>query len=1120
MILLSVICGIGLLAGFLAQALPARGGPASGALPADRAAMYRSLLVNSLRTEPYAVAPREDVVMAQLRVELGPDASMDELRAAADEYYAEFHRRNNKVSRPNALAQVGRMKAREMAQSATARQGSEEEEVSALTGQPNVLTVMMNFTGQETYTTEDAVLFAGACLTDTTVYSPTFEVVIDGPRFNEIPDPAGVDNWLPWIPPDSPTGGYSQEYYEQFMFSTTGYTDILRPELENPWDGGQGFDFSGVTFKNYYLEQSRGVYDPQGAVIEVDSPHAESFYGAESCAGGFNAYNGDVSRVASHAGDLINSQYPGASTGENPDFNWADWDIEDVADFDNDGNFNEPDGYVDHFFLIEAGLGEHNGGGEILEFALWGHSSDVNPGLPGAGPEGNQIGGYQVLTDTNHPLGGIWILNYTVSDEGSGLGILVHEYGHDIGLPDNYGTDGTGPNPGLWDVMASGSWNGELAGMRPANMSIWDKEFLGWNNPREIDEASWSGSGEAHARRFTVGQQSIPPAGTQDGLRINLPNLTLVASVPPFDSNMWWSQRGDDRIESIVQTFTLQPGETATVSAQLAYFIELDWDYLYWEFSSPLTGDWVPLEVFSDTVELTTDTNPNGNNPSGNGITGESPNGSWVHATATIDPSLHDGGEVQFRFRYFTDAAVQEEGVYLDNISIDGDMQGNIFFDDAEGGDLWTHLSEGINTTAPWIIFNGTKSVEHYYLVEWRNAGEETGAYGTSNTAPAFERAGFDLGLNRTYWIAEVDAQGNVIRSPFFMHTPGMLVWYVNGTYEDNNVGDTLFDHPSWGAKGRVLLADANPYPHVVDDTGVGPRQIGERRSAFDGAYTLEDRPPYVLDSDLLFVGNTSTTVPGELARPVFRDRIGVAPGVTGPPEEAFFIDFDAGVVLPTEANVPYWAAWDFFGDTGNPGLEAFGINLAVVDQAADGTWGQIKFWLDDDTVFLDKMVSTAAGSVQLNEIESLEELSRLGPITPGQHLTYTVRIKDASGTRYADDFSYTYDAQLVDGVPRGTTLIPDSLTFTSGPWGEPGTVSVEGNRIIWTGQLGANPLHVPDAEIQYVVVVDDAGACLANRARLTVDRILIETDTFGNPIDPFRWPKERVYFTRANYCE
>ena len=55
--------------------------------------------------------------------------------------------------------------------------------------------------------------------------------------------------------------------------------------------------------------------------------------------------------------------------------------------------------------------------------------------------------------------------------ERSPLGVWVHEFGHELGLPDLYDTDGSSEGIGHWGVMASGSWtdNGET----PAYFSAW-----------------------------------------------------------------------------------------------------------------------------------------------------------------------------------------------------------------------------------------------------------------------------------------------------------------------------------------------------------------------------------------------------------------------------------------------------------------------------------------------------------------------------------------------------------------------------------------------------------------------------------------------------------------------
>jgi M6 family metalloprotease-like protein len=60
------------------------------------------------------------------------------------------------------------------------------------------------------------------------------------------------------------------------------------------------------------------------------------------------------------------------------------------------------------------------------------------------------------------------------------LGVTAHEFGHQLGLPDLYDTDGDvdGYNQGLgsWDIMAQGVWNAN--GFVPAGPSAWSRAFL------------------------------------------------------------------------------------------------------------------------------------------------------------------------------------------------------------------------------------------------------------------------------------------------------------------------------------------------------------------------------------------------------------------------------------------------------------------------------------------------------------------------------------------------------------------------------------------------------------------------------------------------------------------
>ena len=77
-----------------------------------------------------------------------------------------------------------------------------------------------------------------------------------------------------------------------------------------------------------------------------------------------------------HAGgrNLVAEQGSVAAANE-----WlAKFDVWDRYDYDGDGNFDEPDGYIDHFQSVHAGEGEETGGGAQGDDAIWSHRSYVN----------------------------------------------------------------------------------------------------------------------------------------------------------------------------------------------------------------------------------------------------------------------------------------------------------------------------------------------------------------------------------------------------------------------------------------------------------------------------------------------------------------------------------------------------------------------------------------------------------------------------------------------------------------------------------------------------------------------------------------------------------------------
>jgi len=69
----------------------------------------------------------------------------------------------------------------------------------------------------------------------------------------------------------------------------------------------------------------------------------------------------------------------------------------------------------------------------------------------------------------------------------SPLGVMCHEFGHSLGLPDLYNTSFNGGTSvvGKWELMDEGPYAGPLnqGGTNPSHMCVWDKVTLGWITP-------------------------------------------------------------------------------------------------------------------------------------------------------------------------------------------------------------------------------------------------------------------------------------------------------------------------------------------------------------------------------------------------------------------------------------------------------------------------------------------------------------------------------------------------------------------------------------------------------------------------------------------------------------
>ena len=127
----------------------------------------------------------------------------------------------------------------------------------------------------------------------------------------------------------------------------------------------------------------------------------------------------------------------------------------DRYDFDGDGDFNEADGYIDHFQAVHAGEGEEAGGDAQGEDAIWSHRWYVNGDRLRRRPARRWVAAAEpVRRRPRSATRSYCIGDYTVEPENGGLGVFAHEFGHDLGLPDYYDTGGGENSTAFWTLMS------------------------------------------------------------------------------------------------------------------------------------------------------------------------------------------------------------------------------------------------------------------------------------------------------------------------------------------------------------------------------------------------------------------------------------------------------------------------------------------------------------------------------------------------------------------------------------------------------------------------------------------------------------------------------------------
>jgi immune inhibitor A len=284
--------------------------------------------------------------------------------------------------------------------------------------------------------------------------------------------------------------------------------------------------------------------------------------------------------------------------------------------------------------------------------------------------------------------------------------------------------------------------------------------------------------GNGQNKTVTLGSAANPEGPLAQAVVVPLPTQTIVTqyNTPHSGTWEWWGGSADDLNVSMTRDVSLTGATSAKITTQAWYDIEEGYDFLYGEVSTDNGATWTKIGTEVD------------------GISGGGEEPVWTELSYNLD--AYAGQNVKFRFRYQTDGGVHYAGPFLDDIALV--TNGTGWVDDVEAGTgAWT--ANGFTR----MTGSTSRTAEHFYMAEFRSytgydKNFKTGPYNFTS-ASAVEK---------------------------FPYQDGMLVWYVNYAFSDNN---TIAHRGG----GLALPVDARPAPITYSDGTI----IGNRRQPFDATF-------------------------------------------------------------------------------------------------------------------------------------------------------------------------------------------------------------------------------------------------------------------------------------------
>ncbi len=564
----------------------------------------------------------------------------------------------------------------------------------------------------------------------------------------DFPDLKYDNNGLSASDTDMYYNSYSVEHYQGLLFAENGYEGPLGQTLMSAYqyfqqESGHSFAFTGNVQGWFTADNNANYYggnDPDNDDSDKNVPALV----LEA-----------VTKAVANGLDL------------------TEYDQSDFFDLDGDGNIHEPDGIIDHVMIIHSSIGEEAGGGSLAEDAIWSHR-------------------FYVFDENQQPVSvpgsNVKLFGYTVTPIDAAVGVIVHEFSHDLGVDDEYDSaNGTFGSPvANWSLMASGSWLGSPAGTKPSGLSplvrdIFQTKYQGnWINQTTLNLADLTN------QTFDL-VTSVDHSNGINQLKIELPPQQVAFGVPYTGEYQYYSNTGNMLNNSLSFDVDL-PAGTSTLMMKARWDIELDYDYLQILVNdTPVAGNHTKTSnpYHSELTHFITDKSAS--------IAGAEGDLGWVDLS--FDLSAYENQTVTIKINYVTDQELAGYGFVADNIRITNNSNDVIFY----GGEV----SNETRLNGFLRIKDKIDGKPHGYYVQLRNHSDIDASLASVN------------------------------------YDAGVLLWYRNDGVSNNQVNV----HPGEVFIG-VVDADQNPIKQ-------GSNFAGTDKQIRDAAFSLFDQSVVTGDEQL-----------------------------------------------------------------------------------------------------------------------------------------------------------------------------------------------------------------------------------------------------------------------------